>query len=98
MDEQQTPKDEPNIPNEETDEPAQTAGTSVEEPEVTRAVEPGTEQAAETDETEEKADTGEPVGKHHRLKTFFRKYWSKKRWTLPLTIVILLALLLGIPI
>ncbi|MBC7581581.1 hypothetical protein H7097_01800 [Aeromicrobium sp.] len=37
-------------------------------------------------------------GKFPKLKKWARGYWAKKKWTLPLTLFLLLALLLGIPL
>ena len=49
----------------------------------------------ETSETTEK--TEKPQVKQSKIKRFFRAYWRKKRWTLPVTILALLVVLLAIP-
>jgi hypothetical protein len=49
----------------------------------------------ETSETTEKAE--KPQAKQPKIKRFFKAYWRKKRWTLPVTVLALLVVLLAIP-
>lgn len=49
------------------------------------------------DELPETTDHLEPDGKRHRLRTFFAGFWRHRRWTLPLAVVVIAAIVLAIP-
>lgn len=59
------------------------------------AVAPSLEKKWEDDAVVAKEANKEKFG---RIKDFFRTYWAKKKWTLPLTFVLLVGLLLGLPL
>ncbi|MGH7240680.1 MAG: TolB family protein, partial [Candidatus Saccharimonadales bacterium] len=58
------------------------------------AVEPSPE--AKWEENAQAAQDANPE-KFPRLKKLARAYWTKKKWTIPVSIIVLLALLLGVP-
>jgi hypothetical protein len=56
-----------------------------------------TEEAAETTEKLDKP-TEKQVIKQSKLKRFFAAYWRKKKWTLPVTVLVILVALLAVPV
>jgi len=56
-----------------------------------------TDEAAETTEKPDKP-TEKKVSKQSKLKRFFAAYWRKKKWTLPVTVLVILVALVLIPV
>lgn len=56
------------------------------------------EQDEQGDEDEKTSDDQpEKLDKKHRIRRFFTSFWRHKKWTLPLTLLVVLAVLLAIP-
>jgi hypothetical protein len=99
--------DDKNVPvetteNQNLEENAEQVAPENSEEAAAHAVEPtaaeGEEAEAESAERPETAMESEDAAKFHRLKRLAHAYWARKKWTLPVTALVLLILLLAIPL
>jgi hypothetical protein len=78
------------------------------EPEVVKAEQESAQESTEPSEAKSKVDTkaweenakvAEEANKEKfgHIKNVFRGYWRKKKWTLPLTLLVIIAVVLGVP-
>lgn len=61
------------------------------------AEEPATDEPEDTQPDSPQFPYVKPSGKDSRFKRFFRGYWHKKLWTLPLTLVVILGVVFAVP-
>lgn len=92
----------PSIDDTENQEPVendeQVAPENTEE-QAAHAVEPTTPEGAKTeDKPTEKPAADEPTGRFARVKRLAHAYWARKKWTLPVTVLLLVLLLLAVPL
>ena len=61
------------------------------------AEEPATDEPEDTQPDSPQFPYVKPSGKDSRFKRFFKGYWHKKLWTLPLTLVVILGVVFAVP-
>jgi hypothetical protein len=86
-----------NTENQNPDETVEQVAPENTEEQAAHTVEPTAPEGVK-DEAEPSKAAPAPTGKFPRLKRFAHAYWARKKWTLPVTAVVLLVLLLAVPL